>query len=179
MGSTSSTSASHSPAKRQRYIYLHSEVVEHQRVNTIKIEENREKLLLYIQSPNLGPNSDKSYMYLFPSVTNSYMYLLRVFLLAIHSHLQIFALDLYFFTLTQPLTVSTVELLYTVKEKGGKPDREPYHLPYGLRNPYRNLKSENSQDYARQPQRNCTSMNWLLDWQTYEYVFVESDVHWV
>jgi hypothetical protein len=45
-------------------------------------------------------------------------------------------------------------LLYTVKEKGGKPDRKPYPIPYGLRNPYRNLKSENSQDYARKPQRN-------------------------
>jgi hypothetical protein len=28
--------------------------------------------------------------------------------------------------------------LYTVKEKGGK----PHPLPYDLRNPYRNLKSE-------------------------------------
>jgi hypothetical protein len=26
--------------------------------------------------------------------------------------------------------------------------RKPYPLPYGLRNPYRNLQSENSQDYA-------------------------------
>jgi hypothetical protein len=26
----------------------------------------------------------------------------------------------------------------TVKEKGGKPDRKPYPLSYGLRNPYRN-----------------------------------------
>jgi hypothetical protein len=26
--------------------------------------------------------------------------------------------------------------LYTVKEKGRKPDRKPYPLPYGLRNPY-------------------------------------------
>jgi hypothetical protein len=67
----------------------------------------------------------------------------------------------YFFKLTQPLTVSTVQLqlLYTVKEKGGKPDRKPYPLPYGLRNPYRNLKSENSQDYAQKPKRNCTFMN--------------------
>jgi hypothetical protein len=41
------------------------------------------------------------------------------------------------FKLTQPLTVS-------VKEKGGKPDRKPHPLHYGLRNPSRNLKSENS-----------------------------------
>jgi hypothetical protein len=49
--------------------------------------------------------------------------------------------------------------MYTVKEKGGKPDRNPHPLPYGLRNPYRNLKSENSQGYAQKPQRNCTFMN--------------------
>jgi hypothetical protein len=41
--------------------------------------------------------------------------------------------------------------MYTVKEKGGKPDRKPYPLPYGLRNPNRNLKSENFQDYAQKP----------------------------
>jgi hypothetical protein len=58
-------------------------------------------------------------------------------------------LNLYFSKLTQPLTVS-------VKEKGGKTERKPYPLPYGLRNPYRNLKSENSQDFA---QKNCTFMN--------------------
>ncbi len=62
----------------------------------------------------------------------------------------------FFFKLTQPLTVSSVRLLHTVKEKGGKPDRKPYPLPYGLRNPYRNLKSENSQDYAQKPPKNCT-----------------------
>jgi hypothetical protein len=44
----------------------------------------------------------------------------------------------FFFKLTQPLTDS-------VKDKGGKPDRPPNPLPYGLRNPYRHLKSENSQ----------------------------------
>ncbi len=49
--------------------------------------------------------------------------------------------------------------MYTVEEKGGKPDRKPYPLPYGLRNPYRNLKSENSQDYAQKPQQDCMFMN--------------------
>jgi hypothetical protein len=44
-------------------------------------------------------------------------------------------LDAYLFKLTQPLTVYAVQLLYTVKEKGGKPERKPYPLPYGLRNP--------------------------------------------
>jgi hypothetical protein len=50
-------------------------------------------------------------------------------------------------------------LLYTVKEKRGKLSGKPHPLPYGLRNPYRNLKSENSQDYAQKPQRNCMFMN--------------------
>ncbi len=67
--------------------------------------------------------------------------------------------DFYFFKLTQPLTVSTVQLLCTVKEKREKPDRKPYPLTYGIRNTYRNVKSENSQDYAQKPQRNCTFMN--------------------
>ncbi len=33
---------------------------------------------------------------------------------------------------------------------------EPF--PYGLRNPYRNVKSENSQEYAQKPERNCMFM---------------------
>jgi hypothetical protein len=57
--------------------------------------------------------------------------ILRVFLLAIHSHLYSFALgDFYFFKLTQPLTVSTVQLLHTVKENGGKPDGN--HNPFPM-----------------------------------------------
>jgi hypothetical protein len=35
---------------------------------------------------------------------------------------------------------------YTVKDKGGKPDRKPHPL---TRNPYRNLKFGNSEDYAQ------------------------------
>jgi hypothetical protein len=48
--------------------------------------------------------------------------------------------------------------LFTVKEKGGKPHRKPYPLPYDLGN-LKNLKSEKSQDYAQKPQRNYTFMN--------------------
>jgi hypothetical protein len=33
------------------------------------------------------------------------------------------------------LHISAVQLLHTVKEKGGNPDRKPYPLPYGLTNP--------------------------------------------
>ena len=50
----------------------------------------------------------------------------RAFLLAIQSHLYSFALKFYFFKITQPLV--------KLKEKGGKPDRKPYPLSYGLRN---------------------------------------------
>jgi hypothetical protein len=32
-----------------------------------------------------------------------------------------------------------------LKEKGGKPERRPNPLLFSLRNPYRNLKSDNSQ----------------------------------
>jgi hypothetical protein len=62
-----------------------------------------------------------------------------VFLLAIQSRLYSFALR---FLFLQSLTVSKVHLLYTVNDKGGNPDRKPYTLPYDLRNPYTNLKSE-------------------------------------
>ncbi len=46
--------------------------------------------------------------------------ILRVFLLAIDSRLYSFD-----WASNSPLTVSRVQLLYTVKEKGGKPDRKP------------------------------------------------------
>jgi hypothetical protein len=45
--------------------------------------------------------------------------------------------------------ISSNSLKVSVKEKkGGKPKRKPAPLPYGLINPYRNLKYENCQDYA-------------------------------
>jgi hypothetical protein len=50
-------------------------------------------------------------------------------------------------------------LLYNVNDKGGKPDIKPLPLPDGLRNPCRNLKSENPHDYAQKPKRNCRFMN--------------------
>jgi hypothetical protein len=76
---------------------------------------------------------------------------LRIFLLAIHS--QLYSLRFFFFKLTQPLTVSRVQLLYTVKEKEeGKPDRKPNLLLYSLRTPYIQ-KPDNSQDYAQKAQR--------------------------
>jgi hypothetical protein len=52
---------------------------------------------------------------------------LRVFLIAILSHLYSFSLR---FILLQAHATS-YDLLYTAKENGGKPDRKPYHLPYG------------------------------------------------
>ncbi len=94
---------------------------------------------------------------------------LRVFLLAIHNHLYSFAYRFYFCKLTQPLKVSRVQLLYTVKEKRGKLYRKPYSLPYGLRNLYRNLTSEKSQDYTQKPQRSCMFMN--SAWGCFHYSF--------
>jgi hypothetical protein len=56
---------------------------------------------------------------------------LRVALLAIHRHLYSFALR-YLFIQTHAISYSfySAVILYTVKEKGGKPDRKPYALPY-------------------------------------------------
>ncbi len=59
----------------------------------------------------------------------------RVFLLAIDSHLYSRIL------LTHPLSKSGLKLVCNVNIE------------------HRNLKSENSQDYAQRPQRNCTFMN--------------------
>jgi hypothetical protein len=67
--------------------------------------------------------------------------LFRVFLLAVQSHLYGFALR-FLFLQTHATSYSFFSLLlYTVKEKDGKPGSKPHPLP---RNPYRNLKSENS-----------------------------------
>ncbi len=53
-------------------------------------------------------------------------------------------------------------LQFNVKEKRGnlKENQAP---PYGLRTPYRNLKSENSQDYTQKPQRKCNFMSLASD----------------
>ncbi len=52
--------------------------------------------------------------------------------------------DFYFSKLTQPLTVSRVRLLYTVKEKGGKTIPPTLWFKKSI-----NLKSKNSQDYVQ------------------------------
>jgi hypothetical protein len=83
-------------------------------------------------------------------------------LLALYSNLYSFALRFLFLQIhaTSSGFYSSVLycILYTVKEKGGKPDRKPYppSLPYDLRYPYRNLKLENSQDYVQ------TSTKWYV-----------------
>ncbi len=71
---------------------------------------------------------------------------LRIFLLEVTT--SALHWKIYFFKLTQPFTVSAVQLLYTVKKK--EANLTENHTPFGmvLRNPYRNLKSENSKDYA-------------------------------
>ncbi len=73
---------------------------------------------------------------------NSWTKVSRVFLLAIHSYLYSFALRFIFLqTQATPYSFFRVQLLYTVKEKGGKPELKPYPLPYGLKNPKRNLRT--------------------------------------
>jgi hypothetical protein len=65
---------------------------------------------------------------------------LRVFVLVLQNYLHSFALR-FLFLQTHATSYSFFSaLLYTVKEKVGKPERKPHPLPYGLRN----LKSENS-----------------------------------
>ena len=73
---------------------------------------------------------------------------LTVFLLANHSHLYSFALSFLFLRTHVTSYYFNSKVTYTVKEKGEKPDRKPYPLPYVLRNPY----SKNSPDYAQKPQ---------------------------
>jgi hypothetical protein len=69
---------------------------------------------------------------------------IRVFLLAIHSQLYSFALRSPFLeTHATSYSIYSSQLLYTVKENRGKPDRKPYPILM-VKNPYRNLKSENS-----------------------------------
>jgi hypothetical protein len=81
---------------------------------------------------------------------------LRVFLLAIQSHLYSFALR-FLFLQTHVTSYSFCSaLLYTVKEKGRKPDRKPQPLP--------RIHTETSSLRAlkitpRKTQRNCTFMN--------------------
>ncbi len=72
--------------------------------------------------------------------------ILRVFNFVIHSHLYSFALRFLFLQThaTSYYLYSTVKLLWRRKEE----DLIENPIPYVLRNPYRNLKSENSQDYA-------------------------------
>jgi hypothetical protein len=83
---------------------------------------------------------------------------LRVFLLVIHSHLDSFALRFLF--------LQTHATSYSFCKAVGKPDRKQYPLPYGLSNPYRNQKSENSQDYTQKPQHDLAFMNSASGWVT-------------
>jgi hypothetical protein len=65
--------------------------------------------------------------------------ILRVFILAIRRHLYSFYLK-FLCLQTHATSYSFLSaLLYTVKEKGGKPERKQNPLPCGFRNLYRNL----------------------------------------
>ncbi len=80
-------------------------------------------------------------------------------LLAIHSHLFSLALRFLFLqTHTTSYSFYRSTTVHCIGERN-KPDRKSYHVFNDLRNPYRNLKSENSRDFAKKPQRNWTFMN--------------------
>jgi hypothetical protein len=66
---------------------------------------------------------------------------LKVFLLAIHSHLYSFALRFLFLQTHATCYIFYSSVLYTIKEKGGKSNTKPYPLPFGLRNPYTETSS--------------------------------------
>jgi hypothetical protein len=97
----------------------------------------------------------------------------KVFLLVIHSYKYIFALRIIFLQTHATSYRFYSSDMYTVKEKG----RKPYPLSYGLNNPYRNLKYENSQDYAQKPQRNCTFINLASESTT--PLVAELSVHYI
>jgi hypothetical protein len=75
----------------------------------------------------LGPNPEKS-LKSFPAYYSQspLQFALKFIFLQIHATFNVF-LQIH------TKRISTVKLLYTVKEKGGKPDRNPCPLPYGLR----------------------------------------------
>ncbi len=123
-------------------------------------------LVCYPYTPHLqhsatgpGPSSSCTLLYLFFSYPEAEFLdeiqtkVLRAFLLTFQkSPLYNFALR-FLFLQTHGIFYSFYSVT-PVKEKGGKSVRKPHSFPYGLRNPYRNIKFENSQDYALKPQRN-------------------------
>ncbi len=79
---------------------------------------------------------------------------LRVFLLAIHSHL--YFLDVIGTKVLRVFLLDIQSHLYYRFYSYTPPPPFETSLLYKHCIVYRNLKSENSQDYARKPQRNCT-----------------------
>ncbi len=94
---------------------------------------------------------------------------LTVFLFSVHSHsfaLRFLflphAISYVFIQNSRNLShISTVQLLDTLKEEGGKHDRTPYPLPYDLRNPYRNIKSRTLKIRPRNFSEIVCSRIWL------------------
>ncbi len=87
-----------------------------------------------------------------------------VFLLAIHSQLYSFAF-IFLFLHTHATSYVFLQFSYcTLDRRKEETWWKTIPIPYGLRNPYRNLHSENCQDYAQKPQRKCTFMNSASDY---------------
>ncbi len=96
---------------------------------------------------------------------------LRIFLLAIHSHLYSFVIRFiflqthatcYLFLQTHPISYSFYSSVTVHCEGERRKTWYPLRYRYGVRNPFSSLKSGNSQDYAQKPQRKSTFMNlWI------------------
>jgi hypothetical protein len=101
----------------------------------LKLLDSGRKVSFYFLSRGrvLGRNPEKSLKSFPPCFSQS----------PLHCRFYSFALRFLFLqTHATSYSFYSSSLLYTAKEKGGKPDRKPYLLPYVLWNPYRNLKSE-------------------------------------
>ncbi len=85
---------------------------------------------------------------------------LRVFLLAVHSHLYSFAKSFLFFQ-THATSYSFFSmLLYTVKKKGRRPERKSHPLPYGFKKSIQKLLVWRTPKIMfRNLKRNCTFMS--------------------
>jgi hypothetical protein len=77
---------------------------------------------------------------------------IRVFFIAIYSQPYSFALRLLFLQTHATSYNFYSTIIVHCKGESSKTSRKPHLLSYVLRNPYRNLKPENSQDFAQKPQ---------------------------
>ncbi len=103
----------------------------------------------------LGRNPDKSLKSFPPCYSHSPLELcLEIYITSNSRNL------LHIFSKSHNLLHTSISVTVHCKgERRKSEEKKPCPFPYGFRNPYRNLNSENSQDCTQEPQRNCTFMN--------------------